>query len=41
MGITVKIKREPGIFTSILIFLIFKIFPERYKLFDNFIVSRE
>jgi len=41
MGNTLKIKREPGAFTQILIFLIFKMFPKRYKLFNNFIVSRK
>jgi len=41
MGNTLKIKREPGVFTQILIFLIFKIFPKRYELFNNFIVSRK
>jgi len=38
---TLKIKREPGVFTQILIFFIFKIFPEHYELFNNFIVSRK
>jgi len=36
-----KIKREPGVFTQILIFLIFKIFSKRYELFNNFIVPRK
>jgi len=41
MGNTLKIKCKPDVFTQILIFLIFKIFPKRYELFNNFITSRK
>jgi len=41
IGNNLKIKCEPGVFTQILIFLIFKIFPKPYEFFNNFIVSRK